>query len=199
MTKINDSLRRPSLTKGELAQQRLTFADKVFRAHPPPPDWRAWKNVQSAHLWELVALSCNIDPNTILGWKKSVSAYRAPKGFLDRLRLAESMLSINRGELRSVRDGELSEAARVELGNFRTWAETAGISLPTEFPHLPASKPSNENPVDREIRLVGEIEREKKARHRDFMARVAAREGVTYSMLRKIVLRKKARDAKGQI
>lgn len=160
----------------------------LARLNPAPkqPDWEAWKKVSNAPLWEVVALSCEIEPSDIRGWKAGLSRCRPPKHFEDRLRFAESLLAINGGGLHCRAEGAQSDEARIELGDFSAWLEYEGIKLPPEFPRFPASHPPKEEPEARKLRLTLRIEEEKK-RRRNFRAFVAEEEGISVQRLNQIV------------
>lgn len=158
----------------------------MFNQPPGKPDWSAWKKITNAPLWEVVALSCEIEPSDIRGWKLGISRYKPPRAFIDRLRHAEAMLSTNGGGLRCTPEGDGSMMARVALGNFRAWMELEGFSLPHGFPNFPASNPPREDPAARALRLTLRIEEVKKQRT-DFMAYVAEEESISIPRLQKIV------------
>ncbi len=158
----------------------------------PYPDWEVWSKIRNALLWEVVALSCDLDPDSLRGWifdpLKWRNGYsrRPPKIFLDRLRLAESLLSINGGGLACRAEGDHSRHSRVELGNFRAWLEYEGITLPSEFPEQTAHSPPSESPEQRKLRLTHRIA-EVRGTRKDFMAFVATEASISVQRLQQIV------------
>lgn len=158
----------------------------VFSQVPTRPDWAAWQKITSAPLWELVALSCDVEPSDIRGWEAGLSRYRAPRAFIARLRHAEAMLSTNGGGLQCVPEGERSSTARVELADFRAWMEFDGFAMPEGFPNFPPSHPPREDAATRALRLTQRVE-EMRERRKDFMAFVASEEGISVQRLQHIV------------
>lgn len=159
----------------------------LARLNPAPkqPDWAAWKKVSNAPLWEIVALSCDIEPSDIRGWEAGLSKYRPPRAFLARLRHAEAMLATNGGGLQCKSEGD-SSAARVELGDFRAWMEFDGFAMPERFPSFPPSHPPREDTAARALRLTLRLE-ETRNHRKDFMAFVAREEGISVQRLQHIV------------
>jgi hypothetical protein len=109
------------------------------------PDWQVWQGIQNVPLWKAVALSCDIEPNDLEGWRKSPTACIPPEIFRYRLEQTIAALSLNGGPLVSKPRGPDSEMHRVELGDFRAWAASAGLSLPDQFPaFVPLIHPMNQ-------------------------------------------------------
>lgn len=155
-------------------------------ATPREPNWPEWKQCVTAPLWEVVAISCRIEPSEIRGWRIGISKKHPPESFETRLRFIESLLDINGGNLKCRMEDDQSYTARVELGDFRAWLEYEGIQLPSEFPALPASNPPKDSSEQRKIRLTQRIATVKKSRN-DFMAVVAKEEGISIQRLQQIV------------
>ena len=153
---------------------------------PREPNWAEWMQCVTAPLWEVVAVSCRIEPNEIRGWRIGISKKQPPEHFESRLRFAESLLDINGGSLKCKVEGDQSHMARVELGDFRAWLEHEEIQLPNEFPTLPANNPPKESSEQRRIRLTRRIAAVKEAR-KDFMAVVASEQGISIQRLQQIV------------
>lgn len=105
------------------------------------PNWDVWRKVKNAPLWEVVAISCGIEPLHLRGW---TDIPNVPRAFTDRLRLAESILSINGGNLPCKQEGDHAHDVRVELGDFRAWLEHEGFSFHKNFPRHVAKNPPAE-------------------------------------------------------
>jgi hypothetical protein len=160
----------------------------MTRMNPTPqePNWEAWKECANAQLWEIVAISCRIEPSEIRGWKSGIAKCRPPTNFEEKLRFAESLLDINNGGLKCTAEDNCAETARVELGDFRAWLEYEGVTLPDEFPKFTANNPPNETPTERMLRLTVRIA-EVKTTHKNFMAFVAEEESISIPRLQQIV------------
>lgn len=139
------------------------------------PDWQVWQEIQNVPVWKAVALSCDIEPNDLEGWRKSPAACIPPEIFRYRLEQTTAALSLNGGPLVSKPRGPDSEMHRVELGDFRAWAASAGLSLPDQFPAFVPSHPPNESTDEKRLRLTMEIRHEKNIGTRNPMEVVAAR------------------------
>lgn len=131
----------------------------------PKPDWAGkWGSYGAAPVWQLVALSCNLDPenaavrwfaqkrartsNGLGSWEEGdFSRYarevpeQSRRVFLDCLDIAES----------HVKSGDLSSFPRklsgnIRLADFAQWAESAPVKwiLPPEFPRAAASANNRE-------------------------------------------------------
>lgn len=146
-----------------------------FGVKPRKPDWQVWQVIQNVPVWKAVALSCDIEPNDLEGWRESPPAYIPPEIFRHRLEQAIAALSLNGGPLVSKPRGHDSALHRVELGDFRAWAVSAGLSLPDQFPVFEVSHPPYESPKDKQLRLTVEIAYEKSIGTPNHTEAVAAR------------------------
>ena len=173
-----------AITKGD--EKRRRIAESRYQRVLDEPNWNVWKKISNAPLWEAVAVSCNIAPQELRGWKDVRAKPTLPKTFVDRLLLAESILSIHGGGLACRPEGAHSSNVRVELGNFRAWLEYEGCTFPPEFPKYTAKNPPSETPEERKLRLTHRIE-EIRATRKNFMAFVAAEEKINVPRLQQIV------------
>lgn len=173
-----------------MAQQNSSEARKritgPIKREYREPDWALWEKISNAPLWEVVAVSCKIEPQQLRGWSDVKANPSLPKSFIDRLSFAESILSIHGGGLNCQPEGIYSRDARVELGNFRAWLENEGFDFPPEFPKHTAKNPPEETYKERQLRLTHRIQAVR-ANRKDFMAFVADEEDISISRLQKIV------------
>ena len=104
------------------------------------PDWTLWADVAHVRLNEAVALSCNIEPDSLSKYPNS-ALVREP-GFTEyqrRIKLADSHWSA--GFLPVVRHDVNRHACNIDLIAFRAWAERLQrpFTFPPEFPTLPTT------------------------------------------------------------
>ncbi len=118
------------------------------------PDWNAWRKVPNAELWQVVALSCAIEPACVAQWiqPRTPTTERLTE-YQNRLIEAVAALEAHGGELASLSTNAENEKARVELGNFKDWAINAGWQMPEDFPAFPATIVKREPPKERSVRL----------------------------------------------
>lgn len=112
-------------------------------------------------LWEAVALSCDIEPICVVGWiePRPITNESLDK-FQSKLRQAVAALQINDGKLPCQSSATLPQKARVDLGDFRSWAVSEGWLLPERFPVATAKRPQAESPQARRRRIVNLVEAE---------------------------------------
>jgi hypothetical protein len=112
------------------------------------PNWRKWKHLPSATLYEAVALSLNIDPEKI---RRNPRAWMGGKRFdegqefLDRLFVAKRNLDCL-GPLNSMGIRYYEEDPVVNLQAFAAWAASIGWDVPAELGG-PATAPQSAVPV----------------------------------------------------
>lgn len=140
------------------------------------PNWDAWRITKSAPLWEVVAASCNIDPQSIYGWNTANPPYTPPQNFLDRLRLALDSRAQGGDGLCCTHEGTRPEEARVTLQDFRAWAEARSLTLPDGFPQFDWLRPPDESADARRLRLTKWVREERKKGTPNFLEVVANRE-----------------------
>ena len=174
------------------AEERAKAANEIRRRIIAPrptrsPDWAVWNKVRSAPLWEAVAVSCGIEPSDIRGWKAWASRCIPPQIFEDRLRIAASLLDVNKGGLPSMHEDGTSDTARVDLGDFRAWMESQGILMPPEFPRNLPKSPPRESAEARKMRLTLRLAELKNSGVHNFNAVVASEERIKITTLKKIV------------
>jgi hypothetical protein len=111
-------------------------------------NWRKWKRVPSATLYEAVALSLNIDPEQIrrnprawMGGKR----FAEDQEFLDRLFVANRNID-NLGPRNYMGVRYYEEDPVVNLQAFAAWAASIGWHLPAELVG-PATAPQSAVPV----------------------------------------------------
>jgi hypothetical protein len=107
-----------------------------------PENWDKWSNMVSAHLWEAVALSLNLEPNTanvLVTDMGNLNIRKAPAKFTERLDIAENYVRTGRLEFLNWgnRGGKFCE---VELSEFSSWAIEIEWDLPEAFPKTPKMK-----------------------------------------------------------
>lgn len=168
------------------------------------PDWGVWRSISNAELWEVVALSCGIDPSCLIGWTEPRPITNAPlTNFHNQLRKAVASLEENGGGLHRLAGNMEHRATRIGLGDFRAWAISEGWLLPDQFPCFAAIRPQqSESPEQRQERLQARVNAEMRAGNAIGKAReiVAATEPshrpehggqrITAETLRKILARK---------
>ncbi len=186
MTKDTTKGTAEERTKVAIEMRRRSIAPRV----PRPPNWAEWSKEKSAPLWEVVAVSCGYDPNDLRGWKRHVARCPAPESFLNRLRRAKSLLAIYEDGSESKTEGDRSDDAIVELGNFRAWLEHDGITLPPEFPKHAAKSPPSETPAQRKQRLTRRVAEIRATGKANFIAHVAMEEGITPGRVHQIIAKK---------
>lgn len=127
----------------------------TFQPTLKAPDWSAWQRVPSAELWEAVALSCGIEPICVVGWMEPRPISCEPLSeFLARLRQAVACLQVNGGSLPCQLGATRPQQSRVNLGDFRAWANSEGWQLPESFPNFIARRPQEESAQERGRRLA---------------------------------------------
>jgi len=123
---------------------------ELLNPSPPEPSWEEWKTVDFAPLWEWIALSCNIEPTALRGWKNGISRVKPAKEFLLRYRQAESDLINER--LQTVTPATGGEP-QIALKTIRAWCELRGHSLPTCFPRAETTAERNRRIINRHSEL----------------------------------------------
>lgn len=109
------------------------------------PDWSTWGHMPTAELWEAIAISCDIEPDS-LATAKDFSNEKIfiqfgdvldhvpprPEEFNRRIKIALASTH-DMGTLKT--DGTKGHTdQRVKLSDFARWADERGFSLPPEFP-----------------------------------------------------------------
>lgn len=122
-TMANDHAQDPQALNGLLAN--------------PKPDWHRWKNTKRLRLWQAVALSLNIDPDSlaVAGSPDTMlpMGINAPAEFLDRLETAKVAL-VSRQIKRLGDSHGKPKAYDVDLASFCAWAASFDMPLPLDFP-----------------------------------------------------------------
>lgn len=133
----------------------------IFLPSLKAPKWSAWERVPNMELWEAVALSCGIEPICVVGWieHRPITNESLDK-FQSKLRQAVAALQINDGKLPCQSSPTLPQKARVDLGDFRSWAVSEGWLLPEQFPMATAKRPQAESPQERGRRIVTLVDAE---------------------------------------
>ncbi len=104
---------------------------------PPPIDWSHWLLMPQVSLWEAVALSVNLNPETLKFDKEG-------KDFQDRLRIALSHVAV--GNLQLVTHYPKNEpVSPVLLAVFATWAVSQNIKIPSELAAMATAPLSKSN------------------------------------------------------
>jgi len=108
-----------------------------------PANWEHWKDMLSAEVWQLVALSLNIEPDSLpVDWRPadySDPFVECPSEFRRRLKIALNHIQNGMLLCASLALGN-SLASTIKLTVFATWASapSPNWSLPKEF-RLPSS------------------------------------------------------------
>jgi len=95
------------------------------------PDWRLWRDIDHATLPQVVALSCNLDPDGL-----SEGNLAEGEEFQRRRRVAENHAIVGRLPVVAGHDRHDPDCA-IRLAEFGKWAASLNWSLPEQFP-LPA-------------------------------------------------------------
>jgi hypothetical protein len=127
------------------------------------PNWSKWKLIPNAKIWEVAALSLDIDPNLVRhnpqGWMAGGS-YTTLEGqdFKDRVEVIAANAMNDKNSLLYLvtlnQNGK--EYCQINIANFAKWAISKSLSLPSELAGLAskedeAIKPVAEKPlIDRE-------------------------------------------------
>lgn len=151
------------------------------------PQWENWKAIESAPLWELVALAVDIDPFALTTWNTLRPAVVPPVRFHRLLRKATTALQA--GDKVLIRVSKLDSdlfLTRVLVGNFREWTVRHSIKLPPEFPCGSMVRPTEWGDAEK-LRLTLEIAEERQKGTKDFFKTVADRYGITPQRLQQLV------------
>jgi hypothetical protein len=121
---------------------------------PEPPrndvNWNVWGNVPGGELWQVVAVSLNINPENMLTGvafdrsSESLSKYCFPKDFKDRLDVAVARIGHDLQATVPSRPSRLPwDHSYVRMDAFVKLAETLNWELPVEFPRpTPQQEPT---------------------------------------------------------
>lgn len=153
----------------------------------PKPDWTAWGAIQSAPLWQLVALAVDIDPHALSTWNTLNPAVVPPANFHGLLRRAITALEAGDNALIGISKIQAdSTLTKLMIGNFREWALSHSIELPTGFPSSNVIRHSEWSEEDK-LRLTLEIDAERQKRTKSFFQTVANRHEISQQRLYQIV------------
>jgi len=124
----------------------------------PKPDWNTWKLIPKAQLWMVVALSCDIEPDTEIPLKEEAweDQLRVDlKEYRRRLKIAKAHLD-EKSLISGVTESE--QGVTVKLCDFAEWAGRLKLSLPEEFPRDPLPVRSDKWPWgDHQTKLLGDL------------------------------------------
>lgn len=105
---------------------------------PRAANWTKWRLIPHAQLWQLVALSLNIDPDHVLqksdGWLNGRLLNREGREFADRLDVAKANCPHAPGLECVDRFFHLADDANVRLAGFGRFARSVGWEIPPEMP-----------------------------------------------------------------
>jgi len=100
----------------------------------PGPDWELWRHIESAKLWQFVALLAGVDPDSITRrWNRSddkIEWEGANDSFHRLLRIAVSSVAHNLACRSYGRDAENNP---VLMSEFLRWAQSKGFPIPPEL------------------------------------------------------------------
>lgn len=102
------------------------------------PNWKEWKLIKQAKLWEAVALALDIDPSNFYFFRErkldTLFNNRQPPRFTQLLKLAVGNISAG-GVLQPISiDLDNTEESEIKLSNFVKWAKSVKAKLPPYFP-----------------------------------------------------------------
>ncbi len=124
---------------------RSGYAPPLKTKKAKPPNWEIWGNLQKAELWELVCLSCNVEPQSYHQDRGRDIPADTREIIENRMFLAERIASTNSGPLLAV--GNLAagggfKTCHFSFANFTKWAESLNPpwELPDEFPRFEETK-----------------------------------------------------------
>lgn len=115
---------------------------------PTPPDWSFWLHMPEVRLWQAVALSMSIDPDSLKhhpqGWmvgpgsgpiftNDSFSSSEQQIIFDKRLRLLVANKSVNNGFSPGTLSMDHPAYNSVRLSEFSPWAQSIGWDIPAEL------------------------------------------------------------------
>ncbi len=115
---------------------------------PSPPDWSFWLHMPEVRLWQAVALSMNIDPDSLKGhpqgWMagpgsgpiftdNSFSSSEQRVTFDKRLRLLAANKSVKNGFSPGTLSMDHPAYNSVRLSEFSPWAQSIGWDIPAEL------------------------------------------------------------------
>jgi hypothetical protein len=97
------------------------------------PKWEKWRRMDSARLWQLVALLDRREPDSIvIGDESVLTFHNTGLGFEDILAIAES--GVAAGTLSCLDAGSTAHSMRtVLMSEFLRWAQSKGLSIPPEL------------------------------------------------------------------
>jgi hypothetical protein len=106
-------------------------------AQPNPPQWAFWRHAAKAMVWEAVSLSLGIEPRTLQIYPEA-RGYRL-LGIPDELLIEfEGRMNLARRNLGVAftvdqHQCERGSSAEILLSQFRIWAMSLGLNVPSEF------------------------------------------------------------------
>lgn len=97
------------------------------------PDWNTWELMPATTLFQVVALSCDIEPDSLhlTAWDHREGDFQRPPEFERRLKIANAHTD-GMGTLKTY-DGK-GDRQIVRLADFARWADEMGFELPEKFP-----------------------------------------------------------------
>lgn len=109
------------------------------------PNWNKWKLIPNAKIWEVAALSLDIDPDKVKhnpqGWMANAFTTLEGQDFKDRVEVITANAMNDKSSLLylvTLNQGGV-EYCEISIANFAKWAISKSLSLPSELAVL-ASK-----------------------------------------------------------
>lgn len=121
------------------------------------PNWKKWKLIPNAKIWEIVALSLDIEPTKVkiksLSWMAGSHAgkpiFEESPEFLNRIEI----ITANAGAstlLKPFTDTlEISSSCELNISDVGVWANSIGWELPLDFPAQSQKRaPQQDDPLN---------------------------------------------------
>jgi hypothetical protein len=98
------------------------------------PNWQKWCLMPHAKLWELVALSLDIDPDSVShhkqSWMHGTHLFEESRDFRDRIDIA--LANVQYFEVVALNMGDAT-ASKYTVASFAAWAQSNALEIPKEM------------------------------------------------------------------
>ena len=110
------------------------------------PNWDKWKLIPNAVVWQVAALSLDIDPDKVehhpQGWMAGGYITLEGQDFKDRVEVIAANANNDKNNLLYLvtlnQNGK--EYCQINIANFAKWAKSNNVSLPTELAALASNE-----------------------------------------------------------
>lgn len=97
------------------------------------PNWEKWRHFPNMEIWKAVALSLNIDPDSMKEFQRTGSTSYEPKEFSDRLEIAIANTGFGQKKLKPIVAVPTDRFTEISTIQFAHFAESVQWTLPKQF------------------------------------------------------------------